>query len=182
MQVERIAALEEGLPPNIESILANWPAKPDEIARTMMAKYGPPQDACQTHLVWFNNGQWKTTVVYRDGIAHYWPSVHEDYLEQTISFKVDPALYDDIATFDGSVTAERTSGDLTARCDYEAANFLAINLARDIAVGEITAIEARDIYIEAAMLYRDGQAHPYMQGIMFEIPTEYQGEPDKPVF
>lgn len=182
MQVERIAALQEGLPPDIESILASWPPKPAELARILIAKYGPPQDACKTRLVWFNNGQWRTTTLYRDGIAHYWPTVHEDYLEQSIDFKVDPDLYDEISQFDGSVNAQKTSGALTARCDYEAANFLAINLARDIAVGDITADEARDIYIEAVLLYREGQAHPYMQGIMFEIPTEYQGDTDKPVF
>jgi hypothetical protein len=34
--------------------------------------------------------------------------------------------------FDGSVTFDRTQGTIGARCDLEANNFLALNLANDI--------------------------------------------------
>jgi len=182
MPTEQIAALEAVLPPEIEAILSLWPEKPQQIARDMFSKYGPPQDACDTRLVWINNFPWKVSIVYRDGIAHYWPTPHEDYLEQSIDFKVDPELYDEIAQFDGSVLPERTRGTLSARCDYEAANFLAINLARDIAVGEIGVEEAQNIYVEAAKMYAEGQEHPYMQGFLFELPQTYQGDPGKPIF
>jgi len=182
MQVQTIAALQAALPPEVAAIIADWPERPRTLAQDLFEKYGPPQDACKTRLVWTNNGPWRSTVLYRDGVPHYWPRPHEDFLEQTIEFKIDPRLYGDLAEFDGSVSAERTSGRLIARCDNEAMNFVAVNLARDIAVGEIGVSEARDVYVEAARMYLDGEYHPLAEDLVFEMPEGYQGDPDEPAF
>src|ERR1700730_5479015 len=40
-----------------------------------------------------------------------------------------------LAVFDGSVLVDRTKGEMSARCEGEAANFLALNLADDIVHG-----------------------------------------------
>ncbi|MGQ0560790.1 MAG: hypothetical protein ACT443_02830 [Gemmatimonadota bacterium] len=56
--------------------------------------------------------------------------------------------FDDLAAYDGSVIAERTKGVLSARCDKEGANFLALNLAHEIVTGRRTVEDARARYAE----------------------------------
>ncbi len=51
---------------------------------------------------------------------------HTDLLEQFIDYKVPLDKYDDLAKFDGSVGVNRTKGELSARCDAEAHNLLAL--------------------------------------------------------
>jgi hypothetical protein len=51
-----------------------------------------------------------------------------------------------LAEFDGSVIAERTARELSARCHDEEANNLALNLAHDIASPEKTVDDARRYY------------------------------------
>ena len=41
-----------------------------------------------------------------------------------------------MTAYDGSVILERTKGEMSAWCDLEGANFLAISLANDVASGE----------------------------------------------
>jgi hypothetical protein len=48
-----------------------------------------------------------------------------------------------LAEFDGSVIAERTAGEVSARCHDEHANFLALNLMHDIVTGAKNVEEAR---------------------------------------
>ena len=68
---------------------------------------------------------------------------HPDLLEQFIDYQAPPEMYDELAVYDGSVIVERTKGEISARCDKEEMNFLAINLANDVAIGERTPDEAR---------------------------------------
>lgn len=49
---------------------------------------------------------------------------------------VPPEKYEEVAGYDGSVIAERTKGELAARCDMEEANHVALNLAHEIVTGE----------------------------------------------
>ncbi len=44
--------------------------------------------------------------------------------------------YEDLAMFDGSVIVERTKDEISARCDKEEMNLLALNLANDVAAGK----------------------------------------------
>jgi hypothetical protein len=53
-----------------------------------------------------------------------------------IDYRVPIKFFTLLAQFDGSVVAERTAGELSARCHDEEANNLALNLAHDIVVGQ----------------------------------------------
>ncbi len=53
----------------------------------MIGKYGQPQGAMADMLVWNNSGAWKRTIVYRDTVAHSFPTPHPDLLEQFIDCK-----------------------------------------------------------------------------------------------
>jgi hypothetical protein len=60
-----------------------------------------------------------------------------------------------LARYDGSVIVERTKGEISARCDKEEMNFLAINLGNDVVTGKKDVDAARKFYADTAMAYGD---------------------------
>ncbi len=164
----------------VDEIIAAWPEIPQEVAQTVMGKYGPPHEATASRLIWFDNAPWKRTILYRDVVQHDFPMPHPDLLEQFIDYQAPPETYDDLALYDGSVIVERTKGEMSARCDKEEMNFLAINLANDVATGERTVEEARQFYAETAMAFMDGQSDPYVEGFVFEVQEGGTADPDEP--
>jgi len=55
---------------DVEEILAEWPAAPKKVAESLLERYGPPNEATPSQLIWHNNGPWKRTVVTRDEALH----------------------------------------------------------------------------------------------------------------
>jgi hypothetical protein len=163
----------------VQSVIANWPATSKKVAEEMIAKYGQPGGSTTDMLVWNNNAPWKRTIVYRDTVAHNFPTPHPDLLQQFIDYKVPVDKYSIMAAYDGSVIVERTKGEISARCDKEGANLLAINLANDVATGAKTADAARAYYTQAMQKFiTTGQMDPYMQGFKFTVPTSGTKDPD----
>ena len=76
----------------------------------MIKKYGDPQEATVSRLIWYNNGRWKRTIVHQDAVPHHFPTTHPDFLEQVINYKTPLDKFDDIAKFDGSTYPDRTKG------------------------------------------------------------------------
>jgi hypothetical protein len=72
---------------------------------------------------------------------------------------------------------------MSARCDKEGANFLAINLANDVATGVKTTAQARAYYTQAIKTFmQSGQMDTYMQGFKFTVPTNGTKDPDTKTF
>lgn len=163
----------------VDQIIAAWKAKPQEVARKMIAKYGQPNEATDRRLIWHNNGPWKYTELVNEEIPHVFPKPHNDMLFQTINYRVPVDKFDELAEYDGSVIVERTKGEMAARCDMEEANFLALNLANDILTGKKSVKEARKFYAEAM---REMKHPEYKQGFLFQVPRTDQGDPDQEVF
>ncbi len=169
--------------PNAASTIANWPEVSKMVAQTMIDKYGQPHGVTPDMLVWNNNGPWKRTIVSKDTVLHNFPAPHPDLLEQFINYKVSADKYDDMAAYDGSVILERTKGEMSARCDKEGANFLAINLANDVATGKKSTEQARAYYTQAIKTFTEtGQMDTYMKGFVFTIPTGETADPDMKTF
>jgi hypothetical protein len=116
-------------PAVIDEILKAWPNVAKTAALTMIQKYGPPDEACSGRLVWHNNGPWRRTVVYAEEVEHNFPTPHHDVLEQYIPYRVPVGKFDQLAAFDGSVLVDRTKGEISARCEGEGGNLLALNHA-----------------------------------------------------
>ncbi|TFE19531.1 hypothetical protein [Cohnella luojiensis] len=162
----------------VEQTLAEWSGKPLEGARLMIQKYGLPDGATRDMLVWYNNGPWKRTIVYRHPVPHNFPMPHPDFLEQTINYAVPPERFDDIAKFDGSVIMDRTKGEVSARCHEEAMNYLTLNLVNDIVTSKRSVEDARKFYAETAMKHSiHYQPTPYTTGLLFPIPQN-TADPD----
>lgn len=157
-----------------------WPEKPAEVAGKLMEKYGPPNEAAETRLIWHANGPWKRTIVYRDEVPHNFPKPHTDLLEQFIDYRVPRGRFDDLAAYDGSVVPERTKGEISARCDMEEMNFLALNLAHGVARGATTVDEARRRYAEIATSFMTGNNPPETERLLFDVPDGGTADLDTP--
>ena len=156
----------------VQAILNEWAAMPKKAAEQTIEKYGPPNEAIPSRLFWYNNGPWKRTIVYRDEIPHNFPQPHTDVIENFINYRVPIEKYSEIARFDGSFIMERTAGEVSARCDMEAANFIAINLVHDIVTGKINAEQAREQQAEITAAFMMNRPAPYAEALQFKVPTE----------
>lgn len=166
----------------MRSMMASWPESARMAAADMMKKYGPPQEVTATMIKWHNNGPWKYTIISKNETQHRFPMPHPDVMEQGIDYRVPAAMFDDLAAYDGSVTADRTQGHLAARCDKEGANFLALNLAHDIVTKRKGVPAARAYYGRAiATFMKTGRMDPYMQRLQFTPPRGRTADADVPV-
>ena len=153
--------------------IASWPADAKKAAEKEIARYGQPNEVTETTLTWLNNGPWKRTVASRTPITHLFPAKHSDSMEQFVNYEVPFNKFDELARFDGSVNVDRTRGELSARCDTDEHNFLAINLANDIITGKLSVAEARDFYGRAVKMEKEqNKIHPYMTRLMFTPKTQ----------
>lgn len=165
--------------PTLEQVLDEWDDDPADVARTVVDKYGEPDDVTSRRLLWYDNGPWKRSVLRPDGADHEFPDHHVDYLEQVIDYRVPPDRADEVIRFDGSVTIRRTRGELSAECHGEPANFLAINLAHDVLQDDKTVEEARDVYSEIYARKEMGDQPAYITDLHFEPPEGDQADPDR---
>lgn len=159
----------------------NWPETAKAAAKAMMEKYGEPTEHTPSMLIWKDSGPFTHTIVYKEEIDHDFPMPHKDVLEQFINYDIPADKFDELATFDGSVIAERTRGIMSARCDKEAANLLALNLAHDIIEDKRTVDEARDYYANAMMEMLKGNKGEYLKGLQFDVPNHNINNADRTV-
>jgi len=165
----------------VEQMTAGWPVPSKDAIAFMTTKYGPPAALTPDMAVWGKTGPWKRTVVYAKEYPHEFPMHHTDVMQQWIYYKVSPEMYDELAVYDGSVVVERTSGEISARCDKEGANFLALNLAHEIATGKRSVEDARKFYGEQIMAMKAKRPAPYTEKLLFQASTGATGDPDRPV-
>jgi hypothetical protein len=160
--------------------ISAWPQASRSAAQQIMTKYGAPAEVSESMLLWGKVGPWKRVVVYREEIQHDFPSSHTDVLETTIDLKVPLADYDDVALFDGSVTINRTKGEVSARCDTEEANFAALNFVQEIATDKIEPAEARMKMAGQIAMLKEGKPAPYTEKLLFTPASGSTADPDKP--
>lgn len=150
----------------MQKAMAGWPTASREAAMYMTNKYGGPAAMTNDMVMWGKTGLWKRTIVYRKEYQHNFPGPHTDVMQQWIDYKVPPELYTRLAQYDGSVVLERTSGEMSARCDKEGANFLAINLANEIVTGKRSVSDARKMYGAQIMLAKANKPAPYFDKLL----------------
>jgi hypothetical protein len=163
----------------VQAMVNGWPQTARESAMMAIGKYGAPDEATPSMLVWHHDsGPWKRSIVYREEIQHDFPMPHKDVWEQVVDYRVPPEMFDELAQYDGSVIVERTKGELSARCDKEEANFLAVNLADDVVHGRRTVADARQFYAQQIQAVMRGEKSPYVTGLRF-IPMSMAATADR---
>ena len=163
---------------DVMQMISSWPEASKMATEAMIKKYGAPNEVTPTRLIWINNGPWKETIISKEEVDHQFPMAHKDVMEQIIDYKVPPDKFDDLARYDGSVIVERTKGEISARCDKEEANFLALNLADDIVKGKKSVKDARKFYAESVLEMKNPE---YMKGFLFQVSNTELGDADKAV-
>ncbi len=162
----------------VQAFINDWNAMSKKAANLTIEQYGSPNEATPSRLIWYNNGPWKRTIVYRDEIPHDFPQPHTDVIENYINYTVPPEMFSELAKFDGSVIVERTRGEVSSRCDMEAANILALNLMNDIVTGKLNVEKARDVYCEVTSAFMMNRPAPYAEKLQFSVSTEENYDTD----
>jgi hypothetical protein len=166
--------------PTALRIVERWPEAPKNVARQMIDKYGPPNEATPTRLFWYRQPPWKRMEVSADPVAHNWPAPHDDFFTQVIDYRVPPEMVHLVAMFDGSILVDRTRGEVWARCDSEAANVLGLNMVHELVTGKRTVEEARETSSQHTVAYNLGRSAPYAERLQFEVPSGGTEDLDEP--
>jgi hypothetical protein len=161
-----------------EDAIAHWKDQPRKLAQKLIDQYGQPDEVTSERLIWHRNGPWKRSELINEEIPHNFSEPHHDSLLQAIPYRVPSEVVSKLLQYDGSVVVERTRGELAARCDDERANYLALNLAHEIIVGEKSVDQARLFYAETVQQKKHQE---YMERFLFSVPTTDQADPDLPV-
>lgn len=138
----------------VRAILGYWAAPVRRLAWRIIGKYGLPNEATQRILVWVGNEPWKRTVLYQSGPVHRFPYSHYDQLEQIVEYRIPIEKMGDLMMFNGSLSANRTRGELAVCCANEELNMAIINLAQAIVMGEQTVNQAREKLAEVVQARR----------------------------
>jgi hypothetical protein len=166
---------------NLERLnVDGWPAASRRAAADMVTRFGQPDEITDDKLIWKNAGDFKKIMVSRELTAHHFPAPHADVLTYVVDYKVPPSRFDDLAYFDGSVHADRTKGELSARCDSHEMNIAALNLADRIIRGQRTVAQARDILTTLQRRVQQGNAPPIAQHLQFNASRMATSDPDRP--
>ena len=182
-RVERTAAGEVSLTPalTVETVIAAWPSTARTAATSAITRYGAPDEHTASMLIWHNRGPFRHTIVHRDEVPHAFPRMHQDVIEQVIAYRVPPEMVDELSAFNGSLTVDRTKGELSARCDQEAMNILAFNLADEILTTRATVSDARVTYALQAEAHAAGRSAPLAERLQFRVPSIDTRDPDAPL-
>jgi hypothetical protein len=160
------------------TIIGNWPEPSREAAQLVLDQYGEPDECTESELIWLAPGPWKRIVASREFSAHNFPAPHTDSVESFIDYRVPVEKISALAAFDGSITVERTTGEVSARCHDEQANFLALNLMHDVVAGTRSVDEARAYYAKEFADYRRKKPTPYMEKLRFAPSMRGAADPD----
>ncbi len=165
-------------PEELARFTPGWPEASQTAAREMIEKYGNPNEWTASSLTWTAVSPFKRIVVYREQVTHRFPILHQDVLEHVVSYRIpaDKAL--EITKFDGSVTFNRTVGELAVRSNQEAMNILGLNLASDIIQGKRNAESARVEYGKRTVDLLNGNRSAHTENLQF-ITQSNAGDSDE---
>ena len=165
----------------IDGLVSDFPPRPRLAARQMMAQYGLPEEATTDRLVWHNHGPYKRITVTRAEHHHDFPLPHTDYVEHTINYRVPADKAAALSAYDGSLTFDRTRGEMSARCDVEGHNILALNLAHDIVRGKMNQEEARRAFARTVEEDFQGKHPGDVMALRIDVPDKSPAFADQPV-
>ncbi|HXH73447.1 MAG TPA: hypothetical protein VNJ08_00675 [Bacteriovoracaceae bacterium] len=158
----------EGSKESLDETIATWPSRPKLAIQEMMEKYGPPTEVSEEAVIWRDVGDYKRIMVTKMEIPHDFPMPHMDFLEHTVSYMVPADKADELLAFDGSVTINRTAGEMSARCDLEGHNILTLNLANDIVKNNKGVQKARTEFGKNVVADFGGQHPTYVEKLQFK--------------
>lgn len=158
-----------------------WPSASRRAAADMVERFGQPDTVTDKKLIWEDVGSFKKIMVSRDATHHRFPAPHSDVLTYVVDYRVPASRFDDLAYFDGSLLADRTRGELSARCDSHEMNVAALNLADEVIRGARTVSQARSMLTAVQKRLTDDDPPPIARRLQLDTTrTARTADPDRP--
>jgi hypothetical protein len=152
-----------------DSVVRSWPLFSRAAARAMLAKYGKPSQYDRHALVWFNNGNWRRTVVYRVPVRFPGRARGRDVIQQTIAYLVPVSKAAALKKFSPRLEVNAAAGEVTFTSDSEAKNLLAVNLTDEIVVGKRSVVDAQKFFSRTTRLASSGKSSSFMESLRFDV-------------
>lgn len=152
----------------LRKTLEAWPAPIRRLGWRLIGKYGLPNEVTPHRLWWFNSEPWRRTVLHREGPLHRFPYSHYDVLEQAVEYRVSVGKVGELVAFSGSLSVNRTKGELVVCCASEELNMATVNLAHAIVMGELPVEEAREKLAEVVQARRLRWPVALVQSLQFD--------------
>lgn len=162
----------------VASLAPGWPESSQAAVRSMLEKYGQPNERTSTSLIWTAVAPYKRITIYREAVSHKFPILHDDVIEHVVSYRIPIDRTSELTKFDGSISFNRTAGELSVRSDKEAMNILALNLASDILSGKRNAANARVEYGKRTVDLLNGNKTAQTENLQF-IAQNNTGDTDE---
>ncbi|MGN9910364.1 hypothetical protein ACTMTJ_22685 [Phytohabitans sp. LJ34] len=86
-----------------QQLTEGWPTSAQAAADATADKYGPPDEASPSTLIWHDRAPWKRVVVSRAMVPHQFPHQHLDVVRHVVDHPVPLDRVGDLARFSGSV-------------------------------------------------------------------------------
>jgi len=148
-------------------LIRHWPRRSRRVAVAVMEKYGPPHMITHKSLLWIGNSPWKATVVYRAGAFGAARGKRRRALRQVIAYRVPAGKSSELERLGMGLAADSVQEELAAENDGEAENFLALNLADQVAVSGLSVDRAKDLFARTRSLEASGKKSPLTSGLVF---------------
>jgi hypothetical protein len=162
----------------VSAVAPNWPESSQVAVRSMLEKYGQPTEQTTSSLIWSNVAPYKRITIYRETVTHKFPILHEDVIEHVVNYRIPLDRAGELIKFDGSISFNRTAGELVVRSDKEAMNILSLNLAADILSGRRNAENARVEYGKRTVDLLNGNRTAQTENLQF-IAQNNTGDTDQ---
>lgn len=140
--------------------IATWPQSSRALADRLISKYGEPSEIADDKIVWNDAKPWKRTTLYRDG--------GQAPLEQVAAHPVPEDKAKELERVKGEVWAGLGKDEISARGSSEEMNFIAVNLAHEVLVGEKTVEAAQAAFGREKAFASAGRSSQYREGLLFD--------------
>lgn len=157
-----------------DGVVNRWDAESAAAGRRLIAEYGVPDDVTLNRLTWYHRGVWdRTTASNAAGFWRRTPAYrtpeNRAVVEQSIRYPLSAGQTADLLAFSPGLSIDRARGELSSRAPVESLNFLALNLADEVARGRTSVSEARADYDRIIELSAAGKSSPYTEGLLFPV-------------
>jgi hypothetical protein len=140
--------------------ITTWFEGPRLMTELMMERYGPPDDLTPGVATWYERGRWKRITVRGQA--------RESYLEQTVGYRPRTEAIAPLNEFDHGVRLDPAREELTAASNQESLNYLALNVADEVATGRRSSKDAQEFFAKTAKLATSGRSSEYLEKLLFE--------------
>jgi hypothetical protein len=169
----------------VMSSVGDWPAMPKNTIKIMLAKYGEPDEIMKNEVIWDNRNMsnmrlnpFKYIRVYREIITHSFPFPHPDFIEHVINYRVPPARMGELASYNGSISFQRTKGEMAVSSYSEEMNIVTLNIANDIITFKRKTEDARKYHAKLARDLLKGKKPDYGRRLLFDVDNN-TADPDR---